>query len=227
MLTTMGLLDGVRGWRDRRRERQAQEAWGQIAPVIASATDSRWQSFMGIFEEDLQQLLVVKWRLGPGWTAGEGPGRALSVHEVAGQLGLSAEAVRERDWRIVDHARAYWRQLDPTLPRFTMVPIDAAQTWWNRQWSWIYNPDGSRKPQEQWGREEGGIWFRERASNVHELNDDEEERLHLLHDHGRDYVAGDTGGGWGLYHREAHVYDGEDEDWDRQLRGLALPPPPV
>lgn len=221
----VGLKESVRNWRQRRAERQANKAWEVIAPVIERATASRWEVFLSSLAPDVREFLAQKWRLS-NWDPGEGPPRPRSVEEMAGLRGIAAGEVRRLDWTLVDHARDHHRRYDPALPRFVAVPIDVAQEWWDDEWGWMYNPDGTRRPRDEWGKEPSRANLIEQGKRVHSFEDEEELRLHLVRDHGHEYVkpGGPTYSG---DHRNAHLDEAEISEWDRRYRGIDLPPPPL
>lgn len=193
-----------------------------IAPAIRRADASRWDRFVSSLPPEHQEFLVAKWRLHTSWNPGDGPPQPRSVAEMEAFLGVVATDVRALDWFIVDHARNIHRRYEPMLPRLLEVPIDAAQEWWDEAWGWMYNPDGSEKPREQWGPERGTARRIEQGKQVHEFEDDERLIQHLVADHHAEYVRQGQRG-YSIFHRMAHVDEAEDADWDRRLRGIDSP----
>jgi hypothetical protein len=221
---TVGIADSIRSWRERRQTRQANAAFDQIAPVLHDAEVSRWEFFQAGLTPDERDFLDVKWRLFPHWRPGEGPPQPRSVEEIAVELRLSPEQVRELDWGLVDLARTIRRQYVSLLSEFVTVPIDGAQSWWRDEWSWLYCPDGRRKPRDERGSEPARAMNSPRA--IHEVDDIEALRGHLVKDHDRQYsVKRRDIDALAFDHRTAHGDEAQDAEWDRRYRGIGVPPP--
>jgi len=212
----------MQSWRKRRKEQQAKKGMAILGRLARSADESRLSDFVVNLTPDLQQLLLTKWQLSAESVSAGRLARPRSLSEVEALLGMTESQVRAADWAVVDRARIIHRRLDPNLPRFLAVPIDAAQEWWDQQDGWMHNPDGSVKPRNEWSTYAP---YTSRDMEVHTIDDPEELLQHAFHDHGLEYIRRQKAPA-SLYHRDAHIDEAEDGEWDRRFRSIGSPPQP-
>jgi len=203
---------GLRGLADRWRVWRVSRVFEQrLTPAAREADQARWHSFIGGLPREGSRFLRVKWNMPPGWGGGNGyPPRPRSTDDIAAITQVAPELVGETDWSLIDTLREK-RGFNPVFWSYLLVPADAAPEWWDREFGWLLNPDGSRHSKERKGSRPTGEPVPE---DTHEIEDAEELRQHLLQVHGLEY-ARQRDAPLGPYHRAAHRNEAQDRAWDK------------
>jgi hypothetical protein len=153
----MRIFDRLAEWRMRRRyplfDAQGEDLRPKYQRVAAALFDA-----MG---EGGADFLDRKWRLSESkWTPERPVPRPASAQEIAGTLGVDVADVRGMDEQVLEMAAVYRKHNDYARLMFDLlaVPIDEAQSWWDRGPGRFSNPDGT--PKTGWARKQA---FRDHA----------------------------------------------------------------
>ena len=188
-----------------------------MSAVIDQTDGIRWRRFVvDALSEEAYAFLLLKWQLPPRGHA-VNPPRPRTTEELGAIMDVDPDAVRTIDWELVDNFRATRRRAE-LLPSHLTVPIDIAPEWWDSQYGWFMNADGTDKPD---GERTPQPDFLLAADDRHEIDDRDELLAHLQsRAHGLIYVLeGDwTSSLLAMYHNIAHDEEAQDRRWDQLLR---------